>query len=100
MRHINPLKAGTAVGTVIGLWHVAWATFVLAGWAKPIMDFVLRLHFLRFDYEMAPFSFGTAGALVAVTFAVGWLFGFVFAVVWNWLAAPVTTAPGGVTAQA
>ena len=56
--------------------------------------------------ELVTFSFWlkmalvAAGALVAVTFAVGWLFGFVFAVVWNWLAAPVTTASGGVTAQA
>ena len=102
MRHINPIKAGTAVGLVIALWHLVWVTFVFAGWAKPFMDFVLRLHFIRLDYEIGPFALGPAAGLVAVTFGIGFLFGLVFAVVWNWLAAghPESTMRiGGAAAQ-
>lgn len=93
MRHIHPLKAGIAVGAVIGLWHLLWVTLVALGWAKPVLDFVLRLHFIQFQYQLAPFTVGTAAALVALTFGIGLLFGLVFALVWNWLAAAPGTGP-------
>lgn len=86
MRNISPVKAALSVGSVIGLYHLAWATLVAMGLAKPFMDFVLRLHFIKFNYEMAPFDLGTAAGLVAQTFSIGAAFGLVFALVWNWLA--------------
>lgn len=87
MRHINPLRAALAVGVVVGLWHLIWAALVAIGWAKPIMDFVLKLHFIQLRYEVAPFAPGTAAMLVALTFCVGAFFGMIFALVWNWMAA-------------
>lgn len=89
MRHIQPNKAATAVGAVVGLFHFVWALLVAAGWAKPLMDFVLGLHFIRLDYDIAPFDMGTAAVLVALTFTVGYVFGLVFALVWNRLAGSV-----------
>lgn len=88
MRRLSPLGCGLSAGIVIGLWHFAWAALVASGYAQPLLDFVLRLHFLEFKYALAPFAVSTAAMLVALTFAVGFLFGLVFAVVWNWLAAP------------
>lgn len=85
MRHINPLKTGSAVGAVLGLWHLIWVTLVGVGWAKPVMDFVLRLHFINLQYALAPFDVATAATLVILTFAIGTLMGVVFALVWNWL---------------
>lgn len=92
MQKLSLTKAGIAVGTFIGLWHLAWASLVAAGWAGPLLDFVLRLHFIHLQYELAPFAIGTAAALVALTSCVGALFGIVFAVIWNWLA---RTTPDG-----
>jgi hypothetical protein len=86
MRHISPFSAGIAVGTVIAFWHLAWVAFVALGWAKPLVDFVLRLHFLSISYKLMPFTIETAAGLVVLTFVIGGLFGVVFAVVWNWLA--------------
>ena len=86
MRHINPVKAAISVGAVIGAYHFAWAALVASGVAKAVLDFILRLHFLQIDYELVPFSVSTAAALVGLTFAIGAAFGFVFALVWNWLA--------------
>lgn len=85
MRHISPTKTAIAVGTVIGLWHVIWVTLVGVGWAKAVMDFVLQLHFIKLQYELAPYAATTAGELVVLTFAVGAGFGFIFALIWNWL---------------
>jgi hypothetical protein len=86
MRHINPFKIGIAVGAVLGLWHLVWVSLVALGWAKCVMDFVLRLHFIELQYQIAPFAAGTAAALVALTFGIGFLIGLAFAIIWNWLA--------------
>jgi hypothetical protein len=95
MRHIQPFKAGVSVGAVIGLWHLVRVSLVAAGWAKPFMDFVLRLHFIELQFDLAPFALGTALTLVALTFVVGFLFGAVFALVWNWLMRAPSAPVGG-----
>ena len=66
-------------------------TLVAIGWAKPVMDFVLRLHFIQMQYALAPFALSTAAMLVALTFCIGALFGILFALVWNWLASGQAT---------
>ena len=102
MRHISPAKVGLSVGMVFGLWHLMWVGLVAIGWAKPFMDFVLRLHFIKLDFDLAPFAVGTAMVLVALTFCAGAFFGIVFAVVWNWLtsARPEPQNPGRTTVRA
>jgi hypothetical protein len=85
MRQINPSKTAIAVGSVIGLWHLIWVTLVGIGWAKPVMDFILQLHFVDLKYDLAPYSTTTAMTLVLLTFTIGAVFGLIFAVVWNWL---------------
>lgn len=85
MRRISPIKTGVAVGSVIGLWHMMWVTLVGIGWAKPVLDFVLQLHFINLQYSLAPYSAVIAGELVVLTFAIGAVFGVLFALVWNWL---------------
>lgn len=85
MRRINPAKAALSVGAAIGAYHLLWVFVVATGAAKAVLDFVLRLHFLRISYELVPFSAATAAALVGLTFVIGAMFGLVFALVWNWL---------------
>jgi hypothetical protein len=94
MRRINPTKAALSVGIVVGLWHALWVTLVATGFAKPVMNFILRLHFLQFDYGIAPFSLSIAATLVGLTFAVGAIFGLIFALVWNWLGAQAAASGG------
>ena len=100
MRRLSPLACGLSVGIVIGLWHLAWAALVASGYAQPLLDFVLRLHFLEIKYALAPFAASTAAMLIAVTFAVGFLFGSIFALVWNWLAAPQSGVSAGAGVRA
>ena len=85
MRQLSPAKAAISVGAVLGVWHLMWVTLVATGVAKPVMDLILKLHFLQFDYSLAPFVVSTAVTLVGLTFAIGAVLGLVFALVWNWL---------------
>lgn len=87
MRQISPAKAGISVGLLLALWHLMWVSLVALGWARAVMDFILQLHFIQLQYDLAPFVLGTAILLVAITFCIGALFGIVFALVWNWLTA-------------
>ena len=85
MRHLSPANTAITLGSVMGLWHLGWSLMVRSGVAKPVLDYVLGLHFLNIQYELAPFSVVTAITLVALTFAIGAVIGLVFALIWNWL---------------
>lgn len=87
MRQLNPANAAISVGAVFGVLHLMWVALVAAGIAKPILDLVLKLHFLQLDYTLAPFVPSTAITLVGLTFAIGAMLGLIFALVWNWLSA-------------
>ena len=88
MRYLSPAKAAISVGAVFGVWHLMWVSLVASGVAKPILDLILKLHFLQFDYVLMPFVLTTAMILVGVTFAIGAVLGLIFALVWNWLSHP------------
>jgi hypothetical protein len=85
MRQLNPAAAAITVGSVLSALHLTWVALVGVGVAKAAMDFVLKLHFIQLNYTLAPFAVSTAITLVGLTFAIGALFGFLFALVWNWL---------------
>ena len=85
MQRISALNAGFAVGLFTGLFHAAWAALVAAGWAQALIDFVLRLHFIKPMFEIQPFSLGTAAFLVGLTTGVGFVLGFILALLWNWV---------------
>lgn len=85
MRAINPVKAGVALGLVMGLFHLAWAVLVAIGWAQPIIDFVLKLHFIQPFVQIQPFDPATAASLVGLTAAVGFVIGAALALAWNQL---------------
>ncbi|HEY6048966.1 MAG TPA: hypothetical protein VIV07_07970 [Sphingomicrobium sp.] len=85
MRHISIAKTAMAVGTVFAASHIMWVVLVGVGWATAVLKFVLEMHFLKINFELAPYSAFTAFSLVAITFCVGALLGAIFALVWNWL---------------
>ncbi len=80
---IQPNKAGLALGALLGLWHLAWAILVAIGWAQPLINFIFWLHFIKPIYVIEPFNVGTAALLVAITAIIGYVMGFIFALLWN-----------------
>jgi hypothetical protein len=82
---ISPWRTGVAFGAAVGLFHMAWAAMVAVGFAQPVIDFILGLHFIDLPVRIAAFHLGTAVTLVALTSALGAFAGAVFAGLWNWL---------------
>ncbi len=76
-------ETGLALGTMVAALHAVWSLLVWAGLAKPFMDWILMLHFLTNPYRVLPFDLVSSLTLIVVTFVVGYLFGWVFANIWN-----------------
>ena len=80
---INVNRLGLVLGSFFALFHLVWILLVLSGFAKQFLDYALSLHFMSDVYSIGAFSFGTAAMLLVFTFASGYVFGAVFALVWN-----------------
>ncbi|MDO8534736.1 MAG: hypothetical protein Q7S17_08360 [Xanthobacteraceae bacterium] len=83
--NIQPNKAGMALGLLIGGWHLSWALLVATGWAQPFIDFIFWLHFIKPIYVIGPFNAGVAALLVGITAVIGYVLGYAFAMLWNWV---------------
>lgn len=83
MNKVNAHKVGLAFGGLLGIWHTAWVLMVFTGMAKGFMDWIFSLHFLNFQFSIAPFSFGNAIMLIIVTSIFGYILGGVFGWLWN-----------------
>src|SRR5581483_808569 len=83
MRAMSIGKAGLVVAIVFGAWHLCWSMLVAAGWAQAVSDFIFWMHFIKPIYLIEPFAMGRAAILLAVTAAIGFVFGAAFAGVWN-----------------
>lgn len=70
-------------GVVIALLHLVWSLMVFTGIAGWYLGWILGLHFLSNPYKVQAFSWSKAGLLVLFTFVVGYVFGWVFAFIWN-----------------
>ena len=83
MHHINPSKAGVALGVLLGGFHLVWAVLVALGVAQAIYDFILWAHMVHLTFTVGPFDMGAAVTLVLMTTVIGYVLGYCFAVVWN-----------------
>ena len=82
---LQPHKVGMAVGAGFGLLHAGWSLLVSIGLAQPLLDFMLSLHFFNLSYSLDAFSFINAILLVVITSLIGYVDGFVFSKLWNWM---------------
>lgn len=80
---LNKNKAAMSLGIFLGLVHAAWAVAIWMGAAQKFMNWMLTLHMVYMPYKVLDFDISTAITLVIVTFASGYIFGWVFAAVWN-----------------
>ncbi len=80
---LNPNKTGLALGGLFALSHAGWSVLVAIGLAQALLDFVYSIHFLSNPFVVEAFSLTTALTLVVFTAVVGYVFGWVFALIWN-----------------
>jgi hypothetical protein len=83
MTHLNPIKTGLALGSMIALVHLVWSIIVALGWGQALVDFILWAHMVHVQYVVGPFDATACITLLIVTFLVGFLVGKVFAHIWN-----------------
>ena len=60
---------------------MVWSLFVLIGWAQPILDFVFWAHMIKPVYFVKPLEPMAAVALIVITAVIGYIFGFVGAII-------------------
>jgi hypothetical protein len=80
---MNKNKVALVVGSFAGLFHLVWGLLVAFGLAQPLLDFICNLHSLNNPYTVMPFDLMRTLGLIIVTFFVGYIFGYVFAALWN-----------------
>lgn len=76
-------KVGLITGLFISLLHAIWSLLVFLGIAQSLLDWILDLHFILNPYVVNDFVFSKAVILVVLTFAVGYVLGYVFTTIWN-----------------
>ena len=80
---LNKSKTGLIVGAFSGSWHLVWSLLVGFGVAQSFLDWIYGLHFLSNPFHVADFKIVTAALLVFISFSVGYLMGWFFALLWN-----------------
>ena len=62
---------------------MVWSLLVLIGGAQPILDFIFWTYMIKPVYVVKPFDPIAAVALIVITSVIGYIFGFLGAVIWN-----------------
>ena len=83
VRKVKESKAALIFGTFVALMHLIWSIMVFLGFAQGNLNFILGLHFLNNPYTVSAFNLTNAVILIAVTFVIGYLVGWIFASLWN-----------------
>ena len=82
---LNENKLGLTLGIFFALLHAIWAILVGFGAGQKLIDLILPLHFIDMMISIATFNIGTAVLLVILAFIGGYIAGWLFAVIWNWV---------------
>lgn len=82
---INEVKLGFTVGIFAALMHAIWALTVFAGVAQGVLDWVFPMHFLNNVYSVIGFNFLVAIALTVMAFIGGFVMGWLFGFIWNYI---------------
>ena len=83
MATLNPMKTAVVLAVLLGGWHAVWSLFVATGIAQWVMDFVLWMHFIRPVFTIEAFDPVRMLVLLVVTSALGFVIGYVLALLWN-----------------
>ena len=80
---MDKTRSGFILGAFMGAFHLVWSVLVAVGVAQVILDFIYKIHFLNNPFVVQAFNLGHAALLVLVTTLVGFVAGWVLALLWN-----------------
>jgi hypothetical protein len=79
----EPKTLAMFFGLLLALMHLGWAILVASGYAQMLYDWILSLHMLSIPITVLPFNLVMAVELIIVTFIIGYVMGWIIALVWN-----------------
>jgi hypothetical protein len=83
MTHMNANKVGLVLGALFGGGHLLWSVLVLLGWGQPLINFVMWAHMIQLPYVVGPFDVTASLTLIVLTAVMGYVLGYIVALVWN-----------------
>lgn len=83
---LNKNKTGLVLGILFAICHLLWSLAVLAGVAQKFLTWIFSMHMLNNVFTVTSFNAVNALVLLVVTFITGYVTGWVFALLWNWIA--------------
>ncbi len=87
MSTLHAHKVGVALGGLLAAAHLVWSVLVALGLGQAWVDWVFRMHFMTPLLVVGPFAPLTALGLIIMAGIMGYIMGFVFANIWNVVAA-------------
>ncbi|MFA6888792.1 MAG: hypothetical protein WC254_04835 [Candidatus Woesearchaeota archaeon] len=85
MTKINKNVLGITMAIFLGAMHAVWALAVAVNIGQKFLDFIFPMHFLSNVYSVMTFSFATALMLVVMATVCGYVMGWLFAALWNYV---------------
>ena len=80
---MTPHKIGLVFGALLGGFHLVWSVLVFFGIAQMMYDYILWAHMVHLPIVIGPFEATAAGTLVVMTAVMGYVAGYIGAMVWN-----------------
>ena len=84
MASININQLGLTIGVFAALCHLVWLVAVAIGIQK-FVDWILLLHSIQLNLTLTSVVILNAVLLIVIAFIGGYIFGWVFAAIWNWV---------------
>lgn len=81
---LNKFKVGLALGGFVSFLHVIWSILVATNYAKPLTDFIFKVHMMQSPLIINEFDWRLSVSLIIITAIVGFVVGFIFACFYNW----------------
>ena len=82
---MNKNQVGLTLGIFAALCHLIWLIAVAIGIQK-FIDWILLLHSIQLDLALTSVVILNAVILIVLAFIGGYIVGYVFAAIWNWVA--------------
>lgn len=82
---LNKNQAGLTLGLLSGVTHFLWVILAAFGLGQGFANFVHSMHFLSDMHTVMGISWGFGILGIVIAFVSGYVMGFVFAALWNWI---------------
>lgn len=81
MNQSAAFKSMVVGASLLSSLHFAWLVLVYIEMAQVVMDFIFKIHMLNSPLQVQPFEWSYAFLLIAITFSVGAIYGWLYSVI-------------------